>query len=310
MPPPSLTLLGLDLEYWKLAASCLTGLAIFAAFLTYRRARQNESAKWLTEMVGKFYQFENIDATSRRRFESEFFGYYAPSMEKSLVYPEHLTDQENIRLAEIDSMLNFFEMIAHFSTRNRLLFGSDREAAFGYWFDSVMREKKSHAILRLYFKLGFENLRSRVGFPNQGTYVAVYGTLMKGMETTLDRPEDREECNKVRGRMTFLRACSIAGSLHDLGEYPGLWDGGSDAVAAELFEINGSDREIRTTLRMMDDYEECNVDGTGLYVRRYVKLKEPIDTAAWVYFLREAPGKTAKGASSDWRRHIERKLAR
>jgi hypothetical protein len=86
-------------------------------------------------------------------------------MEKWLVYPERLNEREQATLAEIDALLNFFELVCHVSGRDLYLHSSDREAAFQYWrgcvgvrFEQAVAPRGAARLLRL-----AQGLRAKAG---------------------------------------------------------------------------------------------------------------------------------------------------
>lgn len=298
-------------------AGILLVLGGLFAWHKYRAGKRVESIKWLTEIGSRFYQLDKLGEVQRRRFEHEFFDAYAPAMEKWLVYPERLKEHEQTTLAEVDALLNFFELICHVSAKDRYLHSSDREAAFQYWFDEVIRRSERHVVLRPYLQFGFEHLENRVKFPPARALLAVYGTLRSDVVPLIRDPELKEEANRERRRLSKLVGqCRIRGRLVDLGEYPGLVLADDASVKAELYELPfggaGSQglRDFRSTLAALDAYEGFDPDDLGgsEYVRRYVALEHPAGQAAWVYVLNKPTGSAEPLATDDWADAYRRKL--
>lgn len=269
-------------------------------------------------MIGpRCYQFDKLGETQRRRFEHDFFDGYAPAMEKWLVYPERLDEREQTTLAEIDALLKFFELICDVSGKDLSLHTSDREAAFQYWFDDVLKRSEHHVLLRLYLRFGFEHLTKRVQLAPQANMIAVYGTLLGDVAPQIRDPDLKQRAKRARQRLgKRVGECRIRGRLVDLGEYPGLVLARGSTVRAELYELPfggpGSQelRDFRSAIAAIDEFEGMNPDDSAgsEYVRRYVELDSPAGAAAWVYVLNK-PSRSAEPLDSgDWRKAYEQKL--
>jgi gamma-glutamylcyclotransferase (GGCT)/AIG2-like uncharacterized protein YtfP len=288
------------------------------AWHRYRAAKRVESIKWLTEIGSRFYQFHTLGETQRRRFEHDFFTAYAPAMEKWLVYPERLDEGEQAALAEVDALLNFFELICHVSAKDLFLHSSDREAAFQYWFDDVIKRSEKHVLLGLYMSFGFEHLAKRVQLGPRTNMLAVYGTLRSDVVPLIRDPDLKQRAKLARQRLgRRIGECRIRGRLVDLGDYPGLvLDSGGSTVRAELYELPfgqiGSEelRDFRSAVAAIDEFEGVNLDDSaaGEYQRRYVALDFPPGAAAWVYVLNKPSQPALPLDTGDWRQAYERKL--
>ncbi len=81
----------------------------------------------------------------------------------------------------------------------------------------------------------------------------------------------------VISRRRFVRSCQIAGSIRDMGSYPGLIIG-PGRVEGQLFEVPD---DVLPILDRFERFDPSDLVGS-LYVRLYVRLIEP-DTLAWVY---------------------------
>ena len=298
------------------AGILLVGGGLFA-WHKYKAAKRVESIKWITEIGSRFYQFDKLGETQRRKFEHDFFGAYAPAMEKWLVYPERLSEAEQITLAEIDGLLNFFELICHVSGKDLYLHSSDREAAFQYWFDDVIKQGESHVLLRLYLHFGFEHLAKRVQLAPPANLIAVYGTLRSDVAPLIRDPELKQRAKQARQRLgRRVGECRVRGSLVDLGDYPGLVLDRGATVRAELYELPfggaGSQelRDFRSAIAAIDRFEGVDPDGVAAaeYVRRYVALESPAGAAAWVYVLHKPARHTEPLDVGDWRQAYERKV--
>ena len=78
--------------------------------------------------------------------------------------------------------------------------------------------------------------------------------------------------------------------LRDLGDYPGLLEGGSQAVLGEVYEVD------EETLRVLDDFE----DHPRLYRRVTITLADGKDVEAYVLSEEQAAGSAAIESGS-WR---------
>lgn len=299
-------------------AGMLLVLGGLFAWHKYKAGKRVESIKWLTEIGSRFYQFDKLGEKQRRRFEHEFFDVYAPAMEKWLAYPERLDERDQATLAEIDALLNFFELICHVSAKDRYLHSSDREAAFQYWFDDVIRRSEHHAVLRLYLTFGFEHLANRIELAPPRALLAVYGTLRSDVQPQIRDPQLKEQAKRARQRLgTLVGKCRIRGRLLDLGDYPGLELAADGSVMAELYELPfggaGSQelRDFRSAIAAIDAFESFDPDNPSAseYVRRYVELEYPANEAAWVYVLNNPSRSAQPLGDRDWGETYRRKLA-
>lgn len=89
-------------------------------------------------------------------------------------------------------------------------------------------------------------------------HVFVYGTLRSGGSNDISRfsPAPR-----------WVGEGAIAGTLYDLGAYPGAVLGGSARIRGEVYRITGA------LEAQLDALEEVQPDGSGEYIRREVKVK-------------------------------------
>jgi gamma-glutamylaminecyclotransferase len=99
---------------------------------------------------------------------------------------------------------------------------------------------------------------------NAPRLVFVYGTLLAG---------ERNHHYLARARLVLEARTEPAFTLYDLGSYPGLVHGGSDAVLGEVYEVD------RLTLAALDGLEEH----PDFYRRTRIVL--PGGTAAETYLL-------------------------
>jgi gamma-glutamylcyclotransferase (GGCT)/AIG2-like uncharacterized protein YtfP len=100
--------------------------------------------------------------------------------------------------------------------------------------------------------------------------------------------------------------CTIAGTLYDLGEYPGLVRGDGH-VAGELYELTEP-----AVLAELDRYEEYDPldEAKSMYVRRAVRLVRPT-LDAWVYYFNRVPDTRGRVPGGDWAAYVrDRESAR
>ena len=98
------------------------------------------------------------------------------------------------------------------------------------------------------------------GLPGARTsrHVFVYGTLRRG---------GRNDIARFRPEPFFVANAAIAGTLYDLGAYPGVVLGGKRRVMGEIYRI---EPEVEAAL---DVLEEVADDDAGEYIRRHVTLE-------------------------------------
>jgi gamma-glutamylaminecyclotransferase len=117
--------------------------------------------------------------------------------------------------------------------------------------------------------------------------VLVYGSLLKG-----------EPNHRLLERATFAGAARTRAefTLHDLGAFPGMVAGGADAVAGEVYEVDGD------TLALLDALESHPT----WYRRTPITLAD--GSAAETYLLtpRHVAGRPVV-TSGDWRAHRKEK---
>lgn len=88
-------------------------------------------------------------------------------------------------------------------------------------------------------------------------YVFVYGTLRQGQSNDI---------NRYRPVPRYQGQAFIAGTLYDLGPYPGLILGGLGLVKGEVYEIT-LDLEAQ-----LDRLEDVAPSSSGEYERRFVEI--------------------------------------
>jgi gamma-glutamylcyclotransferase (GGCT)/AIG2-like uncharacterized protein YtfP len=112
-------------------------------------------------------------------------------------------------------------------------------------------------------------------------YLFVYGTLTKSHPRLHER---------LVGAARYLGRGTIAGTLYDLGRYPGAFRNRKrqSRVTGELYELEGPD--IRGRLRALDRYEGAQFKRSRVKVR----LSNGDQRLAWAYLLAEAPPGNAR----------------
>lgn len=88
-------------------------------------------------------------------------------------------------------------------------------------------------------------------------HVFVYGTL---------RRHGRNDIARYRPAPVFVGKARIAGTLYDLGAYPGVVLGGAGWVKGEIYRI---EPEVEAAL---DRLEELADDDSGEYIKRHVRV--------------------------------------
>ena len=98
------------------------------------------------------------------------------------------------------------------------------------------------------------------GLPGARTsrHVFVYGTLRRG---------GRNDIARFRPEPFHVADAAIAGTLYDLGAYPGVVLDGKGRVVGEIYSI---EPEVEAAL---DVLEEVADDDSGEYIRRHVTVE-------------------------------------
>ncbi|WP_445286855.1 gamma-glutamylcyclotransferase family protein [Variovorax atrisoli] len=89
-------------------------------------------------------------------------------------------------------------------------------------------------------------------------HVFVYGTLRRG---------GRNDIARYRPEPRFIGEASIAGTLFDLGAYPGIVLGGAQRVKGEVYAIEPA------VEMALDVLEEVADDDSGEYIKRQVRVE-------------------------------------
>lgn len=88
-------------------------------------------------------------------------------------------------------------------------------------------------------------------------HVFVYGTL---------RRHGRNDIARYRPSPVFVGEARIAGTLYDLGAYPGIVLGGAGRVKGEIYRV---DRAVEAALDLLEEVAE---DDSGEYIKRRVRV--------------------------------------
>jgi gamma-glutamylcyclotransferase (GGCT)/AIG2-like uncharacterized protein YtfP len=94
-------------------------------------------------------------------------------------------------------------------------------------------------------------------------HLFVYGTLLSNIPSSMSK--------FLRRRATLVGKATTAGTLYDLGLYPGFVAGGSDLVAGELYLLGPS--QATQTMEMLDAYESVTGEATDEYKRVAVAVR-------------------------------------
>ena len=88
-------------------------------------------------------------------------------------------------------------------------------------------------------------------------HVFVYGTL---------RRHGRNDIARYRPSPVFVGEARIAGTLYDLGAYPGIVLGGAGRVKGEIYRV---DPAVEAALDLLEEVAE---DDSGEYIKRRVRV--------------------------------------
>jgi gamma-glutamylcyclotransferase (GGCT)/AIG2-like uncharacterized protein YtfP len=122
-------------------------------------------------------------------------------------------------------------------------------------------------------------------------HVFVYGTLRRG---------GRNDIARFSPAPAHVADASIAGTLYDLGSYPGAVLGGTGRLVGEIYAITSA------LEAQLDLLEEVEPDGSGEYIKRDVKVQA--GARELVCLVYEIHPKRIAGrpviASGDWLTHV------
>lgn len=127
-------------------------------------------------------------------------------------------------------------------------------------------------------------------------HVFVYGTL---------RRSGRNDIARYRPAPQLVGEASVAGTLYDLGAYPGIVLGGEGRVRGEVYAIES------TVEAALDVLEEVADDDSGEYIKRQVRVDvggQLFDCLVYeIHPTRIAGRKVIE--SGDWIAHAARRSA-
>lgn len=269
-----------------MAAGTVT--AAFWAVYSFRQSKRAEAARWVKELFGEF--FFNSDFDEVRDLIEFVYEHQLKPVLLAMLLGRALPDfsvEERRLLKELDNFLNYLEYVLYLESMGHIE-TDDREAIFNYWTGVLADE--DHALVRLYCsQYGYERVAALVNQPDQPEYplLAVYGTLRRGEETL--------EPLTCRDKLVYHGPCLVAGTLLDLGDYPGLVSG-DGRVKGDLFAVT----EPRIW-RELDAYEEFYPEDlvASEYDRSYIRLAKPA-LDAWVYRYIGPTASARVVASGDW----------
>ncbi|MES2531278.1 MAG: gamma-glutamylcyclotransferase family protein [Pseudomonadota bacterium] len=115
----------------------------------------------------------------------------------------------------------------------------------------------------------------------------MYGTLRRG---------GRNDIARYRPLPVFAGRAVIAGTLFDLGAYPGARLGGNGAIHGEVYAITS---EVEAELDLLEEVKE---DDSGEYVKR--ELRVVSDAGSWLCLIYEIQPDRVRDAAvipgGDW----------
>jgi gamma-glutamylcyclotransferase (GGCT)/AIG2-like uncharacterized protein YtfP len=122
-------------------------------------------------------------------------------------------------------------------------------------------------------------------------YVFVYGTLRRGGRNDIARFAPAPE---------HVADASIAGTLYDLGSYPGAVLGGTARVFGEIYVITPP------LEAQLDLLEEVKPDDSGEYIKRQVKVRAGAEEFACLIYEIHPQHIVGRPviASGDWLAHV------
>jgi len=257
----------------------------------YRRTRRHEAATWLQGVYKDFYLADTFTSI-RQILEYHYAETAGPLLSRRILDREiPTTDDEEVLLRELDTLLNYFEHVLYLEDEHQFS-KKDRQAVFEYWFDLMMQSERA-SLRRYAARFGFERVARTLG-AHKPEYVAVYGSLRQGFEL----PDSPKPDTKLRDR----GPCRIPGDLYDLGGYPGLVPGDGEAIG-ELYEVPDL-----SVFSILDEYERYRAEDheDSLYLRKAVRLSKPANIDAWVYVYNRDVTREPLIASGDWSTHRDK----
>lgn len=260
-------------DSWNAAGQVVLAVgAIVAAgwaLFTYRRAKRAEAARWLQGLFRDFYTDPMI-VSAREILEYDFESNAAQLLEWRVTDRDVQLDAEGReKLRQVDLVLNYFEQLLYLESQG-LIAKHDRKVFFQYWFE-LMREPGRAALRRYLARCGYERCAEWVE-ADPLEYVAVYGSLMDAYPT-------QDELG-VRNMLDLIGPCVIEGKLFSRGEFPCIVQG-KGRVQGELFAVR--DQAVFKALDELEHYDALDPFASK-YRRHCVRLLEPEQVDAWLYF--------------------------
>lgn len=283
-------------EQWSAFASVVLAVGAVATGLwgiySYRKAKRTEAARWIQGLFRDFYLEDKFNSV-RQVLEYDYAEKVAPLLTRRLTNRDiPISGDERAVLQELDMLLNYFEHVLYLEAEGHVS-TKDRDAIFDYWFE-IMKAPERASLRRYAACFNFERVAEALG-AGAHDYVAVYGSLMEGLELPSSPDLDQYLVNDG--------PCEIPGVLYDLGDYPALVPG-DGTVHGQLYRLKDPVPGPRAAeaLRLIDAYERYDphdLDGS-LYQRRVMRLKSP-DHDAWTYIYNNDVSGRPRIESGDWR---------
>ncbi len=147
------------LAYLILAAAAVT--AGVWSLINYKSAQRSRSADWTNTLIRDFYLDERVKKL-REDLEYSFVTRVGPLLDQRITDKSiPLTDPEMELLANLDTLLNYFEMVLYLREEHRIA-KNDWRALFSYWLRLI--SDPAHAPLRRYIShFGFRLLTREIG---------------------------------------------------------------------------------------------------------------------------------------------------
>lgn len=279
------------LAYMILAVGAVVG-GTWAIF-NYRAERRARAAEWINSLFHDFYLDPRFKAL-RRSLEYDFWNSLGPLLEQRLWDRNvSLSADEVDVLGELDTLLNYFEMVMYLEDERRIS-KRDSLALFQYWFDVLCDD--DHAPLRRYAShFGFERVARKVNAADDD-HIMLYGSLRR----------DYGELERLglADTLVYEGPCRVLGRLVDLGEYPAFLPATKNAgysVAGELFRV--ADPRAFQVLDQFERFDPSN-RSESLYQRRYLRLISSQSRGpapdAWIYVYNRDTATAPEIESGDW----------
>ena len=110
-------------------------------------------------------------------------------------------------------------------------------------------------------------------------FVFFYGSLITGQS-------GREELPGIEKMISLISQASVAGTLFDLGDYPGLILSDRGLVFGEVYRIHReSTQQLLDRLDIFERFDPTN-RSESLFIRQMVRMVEP-NIDAWLYIYNQ-----------------------